>query len=361
MRGDGEKLVAGPHRLAGLPVEGGVVQGHRCAPHQLLGEAEIAGGEGALRQRTDQGHGPDGPPPRHQGEADAGVVAEAAHQGGRLRAGRADQDRLRGGPLELPAADHLHRPACRRRVDGAAGQLLGGGRLLPLIQVGEQGAVGTRLVHGGEQAPVRRLGQGDAGGPGQRLGVVQRGGQLAAGLGQERRAAGQVADGLDGLAALLPDLGLAQLAGDRRRQAGETVLEDVVVGPGPHRLDRRLLADGPRDDDEGEIHSPLLHDLQGRQAAEAGHPVVGDDGVPAAPGQGLAHPLGGVDPLVLQGQARGAQLLGDQLGVVGGIVDDEEADGTGTRHDRPRRPSRRAAGGAGRCRTRTRRSPAPPG
>jgi hypothetical protein len=49
---------------------------------------------------------------------------------------------------------------------------------------------------------------------------------------------------------LSPLLGLIQSPLHRRAEAREIVLHDVVVGPCSHRLDRHVLPDPARDDDE---------------------------------------------------------------------------------------------------------------
>ena len=44
-----------------------------------------------------------------------------------------------------------------------------------------------------------------------------------------------------------------QFAADRRAEARQVLLGDEVVGARPEDRDRRLLVDGARDDDEGQI------------------------------------------------------------------------------------------------------------
>ena len=73
---------------------------------------------------------------------------------------------------------------------------------------------------------------------------------------------------LDGLprlalfARLPPQLGVAELPVDGRRQPREVVLENVVVRAGAHRLDRGVLADGAGDDDEGALELARLDGCQ---------------------------------------------------------------------------------------------------
>ena len=103
-------------------------------------------------------------------------------------------------------------------------------------------------------------------------------------------AAGQPADGLHALRvpqALLGGLQgglraalhaairrLAQLALDRGAEPAQVVLEDVVVRAGAHGLDRRVLADGARDDDERDVGVVVAEQAQGVGGAEALHRVV---------------------------------------------------------------------------------------
>ena len=93
-------------------------------------------------------------------------------------------------------------------------------------------------------------------------GVAQDAGQQVVEI--VRDAAGQQSEALQLLrvpqllfqvAALGPNRGFAQLPADRRHQAAEPVLEDVVVGAGPHRLHGGLFADRRRDDDERNVEA----------------------------------------------------------------------------------------------------------
>ena len=56
---------------------------------------------------------------------------------------------------------------------------------------------------------------------------------------------------------LAPLLDLFESPLHRRAEAREIVLHDVVVGPCPHRLDRHVLPDPARDDDERRFHFHL--------------------------------------------------------------------------------------------------------
>ena len=113
-----------------------------------------------------------------------------------------------------------------------------------------------------------------------------------------RDAAGEAADGLHALrmpqavlgglqggvrAALHAPVGrFAQLALHRGTEAPQVVLQDVVVGAGAHRLDGRVLADGARDDDEGDVGIVIAQQVQGIDGAEALHRVIAEDHIPGA-------------------------------------------------------------------------------
>ena len=59
--------------------------------------------------------------------------------------------------------------------------------------------------------------------------------------------------------------------GHRLPEPPHAVLRDVVGRAPLHDLHRALLADGPRDDDEGDVEPALLHDLEGAHRVEPGH------------------------------------------------------------------------------------------
>ena len=128
-----------------------------------------------------------------------------------------------------------------------------------------------------------------------------------------------------------PHLRLAQLALDRRPEPGEIALDDVVVGPGAHRLDRHLLADRPRDDQKRQVEPACPQHLERPRGAEERHVVVGDDHVPGRALERPPHGLGGLDPGHGGLEALARQVPGDQLGVVGRVLDDQHAQGGGHR------------------------------
>ena len=75
-----------------------------------------------------------------------------------------------------------------------------------------------------------------------------------------------------------------------------------------------------------DVGDPMLaQHLQGMRTAEAGQVVIGDDQVPALLGQGCRH-LRGADHLAqARLQPSLAQRLPHQSGIVGGILDQQDA------------------------------------
>ena len=120
---------------------------------------------------------------------------------------------------------------------------------------------------------------------------------------------------------------LAHLALDGGHEALQAVLEDVVVGAGPHRLDGDGLAHGARDDDEGDVDAEALDERERVERAEPGHRPVADDDVPGRPLERAAHRLAFLHALVLHLAAPAAQLPEDQLGVARGVFDEEHPQG----------------------------------
>ena len=60
-------------------------------------------------------------------------------------------------------------------------------------------------------------------------------------------------------------------------QAAEPILDDVIACAVLHDLHRALLADGPRNDDEGNVQPTLLDNLQGTQRVEIRHGKIGEN------------------------------------------------------------------------------------
>jgi hypothetical protein len=189
-----------------------------------------------------------------------------------------------GRPDRRPLAHHLRRASFRARVEAMTSEVLAGHRLEGGIDVAELGAQARRprLRHH-EYTPVGHLGHRDAGRGLQSLFVVERGGELAAGLGQKRRAARHLLQVRERLAPLAADLELAQLARHGRAQARQVALEHVIVGARLHGLDGLLLADVPGDDDERHVDLPFLQDLESVEPPPARQAIVRDHRVPGFP------------------------------------------------------------------------------
>ena len=118
--------------------------------------------------------------------------------------------------------------------------------------------------------------------------------------------------------------GFDNFALDRRDEAPEVVLHDVVVGSGLHGLDRHVLADRARDDDEGEVELLFLYELESGESAEMGHAVIGDYGVPRAVVECRLHLLCGLDAARAGLIAAALQLPQEEHRVVFGILYDQD-------------------------------------
>ena len=113
----------------------------------------------------------------------------------------------------------------------------------------------------------------------QRAQLLLRPGQSPLG----RTAAGAAAGGVDGV-------------GQCGAQAGQTALDEIVIGAGPHGRNGGVLADHAGDDDEGQIGRQFALHAQCVIAGEAGQVVVGNNGVPMVLTQGYAQRYLGFDP-----------------------------------------------------------------
>ena len=85
---------------------------------------------------------------------------------------------------------------------------------------------------------------------------------------------------------------------DRGAQAPGVVLEYVVGRAHSDRLDRALLADRSRHEDERKVHAVLANHRQRPGPAEGRHGVVGDREIPLLPRERGGQRLGGIDALV---------------------------------------------------------------
>src|SRR5439155_7081017 len=107
--------------------------------------------------------------------------------------------------------------------------------------------------------------------------------QCAPDVVRQLRQAGWFEKSLPGPAALAAHLGVAQLPLDGGDQTPEISLGEKVLRTGLHRLDRDVLADRARDEDEGRIEIARSQQGQGRRPAERRHAVVADHQIPPMP------------------------------------------------------------------------------
>lgn len=99
------------------------------------------------------------------------------------------------------------------------------------------------------------------------------------------------------------------------------------MGALPHGLDRYLVADGTRDDDEGEVLAALVEDLQGPEAVPRRQAVVAHHGVPLLCLKRRSHRLFGEDLASHYGHARVLKRLDDEDCVVLVVFHQQDADG----------------------------------
>jgi hypothetical protein len=126
-----------------------------------------------------------------------------------------------------------------------------------------------------------------------------------------------------GPSAITPLARFAQLPIDRREQALEIALDDVVVRAGLHRQHRRILADGPGYEDERHIGVALLDHFQRAASAEARHREVDQHEVPRLVGERVLECLGGVYAVMDRLVAAALELMQEQCGVIDRILDHE--------------------------------------
>ena len=104
----------------------------------------------------------------------------------------------------------------------------------------------------------------------------------------------------------------------RLAKPSQPILDDVIGRAALHDLHRALLADGARNDDEGNVQLALLHDLQGAQRVELRHGEIGENDLRGRL-QVVQVILLGLHPIGDRIVAGTAQRVQHQLGV-GGIV-----------------------------------------
>ena len=110
----------------------------------------------------------------------------------------------------------------------------------------------------------------------------------------------------------------------RRPQPRQPVLEQVIGGTLPEAFDRRLIAEGTRDHDEGDVQPALLQAVQGLQGVELGEMIIGEDDAEGRFEVGEVVGLGfHSTPVGLEAGA--AEFVHDQQCVGEPVFEDEDA------------------------------------
>jgi hypothetical protein len=113
---------------------------------------------------------------------------------------------------------------------------------------------------------------------------------------------------------------------DRDLQPPEAPLEQVIVRALAHRLHRRVLADEARDHDERQVEAALLaHDRERAPHLEARQVVVAQDHVDRVRIEARDEILLGLHARDRGLERRVAQRERDQLGIVFGVLDEDDA------------------------------------
>ena len=120
---------------------------------------------------------------------------------------------------------------------------------------------------------------------------------------------------------------LGQLALHRGNQPSQVAFHDVVPRAVLHRGHRDFLADGAGHDDEGQVESFLIQQLQRGQGIELRHGEIGHDQVPGLLVESGAHGGGSIDPFKRRLISSAPQLMQQQLRVLFGVLDDQDAEG----------------------------------
>ena len=119
----------------------------------------------------------------------------------------------------------------------------------------------------------------------------------------------KASSGRDFLAAQFP---LFERALDRRSQAQNAILQQIVGSALLHVLDHLVLAEGSGEHDEGNHQAGLVQDLQCAQVVEARERMIGQDDI-----RHFAEPLGvirfGLHPFAEGAKSETSQFVCDQF------------------------------------------------
>lgn len=200
-----------PPRLDGLRMEPGIVHGDRGAARQVLGQHEVDVAEAMARLGRDEGDRPQHVSARHHGDDDVGADSERTEEPEVLRVDRHRLHRVvrdLGDELGAAGPDHARRAERVVRLRRIALVELARDDLRGRIRVKHGNAPdATALgahVHDAPRPQVRERQGGDGG---ERRLMVERRGEAAARLGEERESVaarlGDVARALGGAGGVL--------------------------------------------------------------------------------------------------------------------------------------------------------------
>ena len=106
----------------------------------------------------------------------------------------------------------------------------------------------------------------------------------------------------------------------------QVALEQVVGRARFHAADRRLLVDRAGHDEEGHGRRTLAREGEGAHAVEPGQCEVGEDDVGPEGFQLVEERLPGIHPSRLEGDPGSLELVLDELGVHGHVLQDQDAE-----------------------------------
>ena len=124
--------------------------------------------------------------------------------------------------------------------------------------------------------------------------------------------------------ALAPQIGFTALSLDGGDEPGEAAFHEEVGRPGLQRRDGRLLADGPRDDDERNVESGVRSSAERFGRGEGRHAVVGHHDVPGIARERREHRVGRVDTPCGDLVVALRELVKQELRIGCGVLDHQD-------------------------------------
>src|SRR5712691_4139119 len=155
--------------------------------------------------------------------------------------------------------------------------------------------------------------------------AIDHGDDVGRTLDERSKAAFILAKGLLRAVARGPLPSFTQLSVDGRDETRRAPLHDVVVRSGFHRLHGRTFADRPGENDERNVQSFLMKEVQGLNGAEVRKRIVGDDEIPRLLIEQTAHLLGSLHSCGGGLVAAARQLSNEEFSVILRVFDDERA------------------------------------